>query len=166
MSHERRAFGERLRLYRESQKITLEDIADVTKVAASLFAGLERGDCARWPGGMYNRAFIRAYATAVGLDADETAAEFVKYFDKDPAAIDPSELPVHRSVFQRAAVWLRSRLLGATDQLPGGPGDVHATGRGAGRLQGSSEKTRTSPPRPSGPSKKSSKRHRPLKARA
>lgn len=80
MINERRAFGERLRRQREKQRVTLEQIAVSTKVAASLFAALEKGDCSRWPGGMYNRAFIRAYAAAIQLDPDETAAEFAEYY--------------------------------------------------------------------------------------
>ncbi len=80
MINERRAFGERLRRQREKQRVTLDQIAATTKVGASLFAGLEKGDCGRWPGGMYNRAFIRAYAAAIGLDPDDTAAEFAEYY--------------------------------------------------------------------------------------
>ena len=80
MINERRAFGERLRRQREKQHITLDQIAASTKVAASLFAGLEKGDCSRWPGGMYNRAFIRGYAVAIRLDPDDVAAEFAEYY--------------------------------------------------------------------------------------
>jgi transcriptional regulator with XRE-family HTH domain len=79
--NERRAFGDRLRRQRERQHVGLAQIAETTKVAASLFAGLERGDCSRWPGGVYNRAFIRGYALAVGLDPEETTAEFVEYYE-------------------------------------------------------------------------------------
>jgi transcriptional regulator with XRE-family HTH domain len=78
--NERRAFGERLRRQREKQNITLNQIAASTKVAASLFAGLEKGDCSRWPGGMYNRAFIRGYAAAIRVDPDDVAAEFAEYY--------------------------------------------------------------------------------------
>lgn len=83
---ERRAFGERLRRQRQHQKLSLTEIAALTKVGASHYAALERGDCSRWPGGVYNRAFIRAYAKAIGLDPDETAAEFAEYFDAPAAA--------------------------------------------------------------------------------
>ena len=84
----RRAFGERLRRQRERQKVTLAEIAEATKVAGSLFAGLERGDCSRWPGGMYDRSFIRGYAKAVGLDPAETAAEFAEYYDAPPEQVE------------------------------------------------------------------------------
>lgn len=86
MTNQRRAFGERLRRHREKQNVSLQAIAASTKVAASLFAGLERGDCSRWPGGMYNRSFIRTYAAAVRLNPDETAAEFAECYDPAPGA--------------------------------------------------------------------------------
>src|SRR5262245_23087677 len=89
---ERRAFGDRLRRQRQRKNLSLTEIAEITKVGASHFAALERGDCSRWPGGVYNRAFIRAYAQAVGLDPDETAAEFADCHEPPPpvAAVDPA----------------------------------------------------------------------------
>ncbi|HEU4938612.1 MAG TPA: helix-turn-helix domain-containing protein [Vicinamibacterales bacterium] len=89
---ERRAFGERLRRQRRHQNVSLTEVAASTKVGASHYAALERGDCSRWPGGVYNRAFIRAYAKAVGLDPDETAAEFAEYFESAPAPAEPGEV--------------------------------------------------------------------------
>ena len=86
---ERRAFGERLRRQRRHKNLSLTEIAASTKVGASHYAALERGDCSRWPGGVYNRAFIRAYAKAVDLDPDETAAEFAEYFESAPPPVDP-----------------------------------------------------------------------------
>ena len=95
MIAQRRAFGERLRRQRRHQNLSLTEIAASTKVGASHYAALERGDCSRWPGGVYNRAFIRAYAKAVGLDPDETAAEFAECFESAPApaSIDPAAQP-------------------------------------------------------------------------
>ena len=80
MVSERRAFGDRLRRQRERRGVELEAIARATKVPASLFAGLERGDCSRWPGGVYSRAYIRAYAEAIGLDPDEAVEDFTAAF--------------------------------------------------------------------------------------
>jgi transcriptional regulator with XRE-family HTH domain len=88
---ERRAFGERLRRQRRHKDLSLTEIATSTKVGASHYAALERGDCSRWPGGVYNRAFIRAYAKAIGLDPDETAAEFAEYFESAPAPAAPGQ---------------------------------------------------------------------------
>jgi cytoskeletal protein RodZ len=77
---ERRAFGDRARRQRERRGVSLESIAKATKVPASLFAGLERGDCARWPGGVYSRAYVRAYAEAIGLDPNEAVEDFTAAF--------------------------------------------------------------------------------------
>jgi helix-turn-helix protein len=77
---ERQTFGPRLRSERERRGIALETIVTVTKVAADLWEGLEKNDFSRWPTGLSARAFVRDYATAVGLDADEVVDEFCRLF--------------------------------------------------------------------------------------
>jgi len=94
--NQRRAFGDRLRRQRERQGVSLSEIAETTKVAASLFASLERGDCSRWPGGVYNRAFIRGYARAVQLDPDDTASEFTECYET-PVTEAPTPTPAKSS---------------------------------------------------------------------
>lgn len=94
------AFGEYLRRLREQRKISLETIARATNVRAGLFAALERGDCSRWPGGIYNRGYVRGYAVAIGLDPEETVQRFCECFP-DPLAPAPllasaSQPPVER----------------------------------------------------------------------
>ena len=81
MVSDRRGLGERLKRQRERRGITLEQISKNTKVPASLFAGLEAGDCSRWPAGLYARAYLRAYAEAIGLNAEETVEEFAAAYD-------------------------------------------------------------------------------------
>jgi len=78
-------FGARLRRQRERQQVCIADIAARTKINASLFEALERDDASRWPSGIFRRSFMRAYADAVGLDADATVREFLEQFP-DPAA--------------------------------------------------------------------------------
>jgi transcriptional regulator with XRE-family HTH domain len=80
MVSDRRELGERLKRQRERRGITLQQISQNTKVPVSLFAGLEAGDCSRWPAGLYARAYVRAYADAIGVNADETVEEFVAVF--------------------------------------------------------------------------------------
>jgi transcriptional regulator with XRE-family HTH domain len=77
---DRDTFGPRLRRERERRGISLETIASVTKVSADLWEGLERNDFSRWPWGIFARAFVRDYARAVGLDADEVVNEFCRLF--------------------------------------------------------------------------------------
>ena len=77
---DRETFGPRLRSERERRGISLETIATVTKVGAELWEGLERNDFSRWPTGIFARAFVRDYARAIGLDADEVVDEFCRLF--------------------------------------------------------------------------------------
>ena len=79
------SFGTRLRRERERRQIALSSLSANTKIAVSLFEGLEREDLSRWPPGIFRRAFIRAYAEGIGLDADEIIREFLERFP------DPSE---------------------------------------------------------------------------
>jgi transcriptional regulator with XRE-family HTH domain len=78
-------FGPRLRQERERRKISLQSISANTKVGIALFEGLERDDLSRWPNGIFRRSFIRAYATAIGLDAETVVREFLERFP------DPTE---------------------------------------------------------------------------
>ena len=92
---ERRAFGDRVRRQRERRGVTLESIATSTKVSKSLYAALERGDCSRWPGGVYSRAYLRAYAEAIGMDPNEALEDFTAAFGetaKPDAAGSPKPL--------------------------------------------------------------------------
>ena len=73
-------FGRRLRDQRERHGVTLETIATTTKINASLLAALERGDVSAWPGGIFRRAFVREYATAIGVAPEPLVAEFAKLF--------------------------------------------------------------------------------------
>lgn len=74
------AFGEALRRHRERSGVSIESIARETKISASLLKALERGDCSRWPPGIYSRSYVRDYAVAVGLDPDDLASQFADCF--------------------------------------------------------------------------------------
>jgi len=85
-------FGERLRLQRERQQISLATIAERTKIKLSLLEALERNDIRHWPHGIFGRSYIRSYAQAVGLDPDATVREFAESHAIDPAPAPLSEL--------------------------------------------------------------------------
>ena len=81
-----RNFGQRLRDRRERQQITLDTIATATKIKRSVLAGLERGEVSTWPSGIFRRAFVRGYATAVGQEPESLVNEFVGLFPERDAA--------------------------------------------------------------------------------
>jgi cytoskeletal protein RodZ len=83
------SFGARLRQQREERGIPLSVIAGQTKIKLSLLQGLERDDLAHWPPGIFRRAYLRSYATAIGLNADEVVSEFLTVYPERPEVIDP-----------------------------------------------------------------------------
>ena len=73
--------GAWLRRERERAGVTLETIAARTKVARTLLEALERNDVSRWPNGIFRRAFVRGYASQIGLDPDYAVALFIRAFE-------------------------------------------------------------------------------------
>jgi transcriptional regulator with XRE-family HTH domain len=80
------SFGRRLRMQRERLGIPLEAIAASTRIHRPLLADLERGDVSKWPGGIYRRAFLREYATAIGLPPESVVTEFLELFPEGTPA--------------------------------------------------------------------------------
>jgi transcriptional regulator with XRE-family HTH domain len=77
--------GARLRAHREHQDVALATIAEETKISLALLEGLERDDISRWPGGLFRRAYVRAYAQKIGLDPEQALREFAEAHP-DPVA--------------------------------------------------------------------------------
>ena len=91
----RLAFGHRLHAARRDSGVSLEEIAQATKVNPSLLAALERGDASKWPKGLFRRAFFRDYVAAIGLSPDAHVSEFLQLFpdgeDHSTAVVVPPE---------------------------------------------------------------------------
>jgi cytoskeletal protein RodZ len=83
------SFGARLRQQREERGIPLSVIAGQTKIKLSLLEGLERDDLAHWPPGIFRRAYVRAYAHAIGLNPDAVVSEFLAMYPERPEIVDP-----------------------------------------------------------------------------
>lgn len=63
--------GDRLKEARKAKGYTLDDLQAITKIQKRYLAGIENEDYSMMPGSFYVRAFIKQYAEAVGLDAQE-----------------------------------------------------------------------------------------------
>ena len=73
-------FITRLRRHRERNRISLDEIARETRIKHELLEAFERNDLTEWPRGLYARAWVRAYASTVGLDPLDTVDEFCRLF--------------------------------------------------------------------------------------
>lgn len=88
------SFGEKLKQEREKRSITLEQISISTKIGTRLLQALEENKFQQLPGGIFNKGFVRAYARFVGLDEDETVADYLEASGeaappKNPAGAEP-----------------------------------------------------------------------------
>jgi cytoskeleton protein RodZ len=73
--------GSRLRVAREERGLTLRDVANVTKISTTALHAIEHNEFARLPGGVFRRAYVRAFAAEVGLNGDELAREYRAQFE-------------------------------------------------------------------------------------
>jgi len=69
MTDEKSVLG--LATIRRNRGISLEQIAESTKISVRSLEAIERGDFRKLPGGIYNTSYIKQYARAI--DYDESA---------------------------------------------------------------------------------------------
>lgn len=98
--------GAGLRQRREERGISLRQIAAITRISPGALEAIERDDIKRLPGGIFTRAFVRAYTEELQLDPERTLAEFLAQFpsdDVDSGTSDVDEQPERPNVLRVAA---------------------------------------------------------------
>ncbi len=80
------SFGDRLQREREMRGITLEEIAEATKIGTRSLRALEEQDFDKLPGGIFNKGFVRAYARYLGLDEEQAVADYLAALSEAQAA--------------------------------------------------------------------------------
>jgi cytoskeletal protein RodZ len=90
------SFGEKLRHEREMRGITLREIADATKISSRFLQALEEGRLDVLPGGLFPRAFVRQYASFLGLDVEALLVEFTAAHGAPVVERRPPPPPEHR----------------------------------------------------------------------
>ncbi|MBT2570163.1 helix-turn-helix domain-containing protein [Planococcus sp. ISL-110] len=81
--------GTRLKQARIAKGYSLEELQDLTKIQKRYLAGIEDGNHSMMPGAFYVRAFIRQYAAAVGLNAEE----LLEHHKSEMPANEPAARP-------------------------------------------------------------------------
>ena len=96
--------GARLREAREARNMELRDIAATTKISIGALEAIEQNDFDPLPGGIFTRAFVRAYASEVGLDPEQTTRDFMAQAPieaaHDAARIEDGQAPSARQVLE------------------------------------------------------------------
>src|SRR5262245_49635435 len=90
------SLGELLRHAREDRGLTLDTIANETKIPRRHLEALEHDDLAAAPGRFYQRAEIRAYARAVGVDQNHALARLEALLKADEPVNVPVDVPHRR----------------------------------------------------------------------
>jgi cytoskeletal protein RodZ len=80
--------GAQLRAAREAHGLTIEDIARTTKIGKSVLAALENNQVEKLPAAIFTRGFLKAYASEVGLDPDETADLYLALLVPETLVVD------------------------------------------------------------------------------
>ncbi len=93
-----------LKQARELRGLTLEDVAGQTKIRLHALVALEADDVQNLPAAVFVAGFVRQYALAVGLSADEAALRYEE--QRQAAATEEMVAPRRR----RGRSWL-SRLI-------------------------------------------------------
>jgi cytoskeleton protein RodZ len=89
------AFGDNLRREREMRGVTLAEISESTKISTRWLKALEEEDFSSLPGGVFSRGFVRAYAHFLGINEEETVADYVAASHEQPPPEDQFPLEIH-----------------------------------------------------------------------
>lgn len=80
--------GEQLKLAREARKLTIKQVAQVTRVRANYLQAMESDEFSTMPSAVQARGFFRLYAEYLGLDADVLTNRLRA--DTNPESVAPS----------------------------------------------------------------------------
>jgi len=58
--------------------VSLDEIAESTKIGTRLLRALEEEQFELLPGGIFNKGFVRAYAKYLGMDEDQAVADYLQ----------------------------------------------------------------------------------------
>ena len=99
------SFGENLRRERELRGVDLRDIAEATNISLRFLQALEQDRTDVLPGGIFPKAFVRQYATYLGLDPDRLVTEYA-YTHGGEAAAEAGVVARRASSGRLAAVFV------------------------------------------------------------
>ena len=99
-----------LKKTRESQGKTLEDISAQTKIQLPLLQSLESGDFGRMTNKAFIKGFLRQYAKALNMNADELLATYENSFvgTPDPKPVPVSKLDSKELTDKTNLLWIRA----------------------------------------------------------
>jgi cytoskeletal protein RodZ len=97
--------GRQLSEARQRQHLTIADISRTTKIPVHLLEAIERNDVDHLPQGFFTRAFVRAYAKEVGVDADSLVDSIEESeVERVPMDLPTAHVPIEEHTSSRSFV--------------------------------------------------------------
>ena len=94
-------FGEKLRRERELRAVTLDEIAEATKIGSRSLKALEDEHFDILPGGIFNKGFVRAYAKYLGIDEEQAVADYMAAIGESASKPGPVSEDVIASIAKK-----------------------------------------------------------------
>jgi cytoskeletal protein RodZ len=88
--------AEQLRIARDAQKLTVHQVADITKIRTDHIRALEEGNFDVFSAPVYIRGFVRTYATLLKLNVPEIMSALVLELGKTEKFKEPPPLTDHK----------------------------------------------------------------------
>ncbi len=99
----RESIGQVLKQEREERRLSIEEVSSTTRIPRRTLESLEDDRFEDLPSGVFVRGFIKAYASAVDLDAHDVLARFD---EQTPKTLPPAPLASVRSRRRYGAILL------------------------------------------------------------
>src|ERR1700692_3532345 len=89
---------------RRIKGVSLEEIAERTKISLRFLLAIEAEEFEKLPGGIFNTSYLRQYAAAIGFDEVELLTHFDRKMNPQPISAGPDQETGSRGFLDR---WLR-----------------------------------------------------------
>ncbi len=99
----RDSIGQVLKHEREERRLSLEEVSSTTRIPRKALESLEEDRFEDLPSGVFVRGFIKAYASAVDIDAQDVLAQFD---EQNPKTSPPAPLATVHSRRRYGAILL------------------------------------------------------------
>src|SRR4051812_7114610 len=105
--------GLELRQARERRGVSLQELANSTKISVRVLQAIESADLTRLPAKVFPRSFVKTYAAQVGLEPDGTMRRYLEQLEPPatPDTIGGGPEPPVNTVQKEATVPSRGKVL-------------------------------------------------------
>lgn len=99
--------AEQLRKTREQKRLSIEDVAEITKLRRDHVRALEAGDYGKFSASVYARGSVRSYATLLKLDVPKVLEALQREMNPKGAAHSEENFPTHsKGILEILALYL------------------------------------------------------------